>query len=340
MLASSIAAAGQHTKLYELLGVDPAATEQQIKKAYRKSSMTWHPDKNLGNEEEAQAKFIEIGNAFETLSDSTARQQYDRHGIDKQTQQSKGGAGRSNFASFHRRFEEQMRRSGHTNFETFFNAGKNVKPKSCDRVVEGRTLSLGCEHGSTVEKVLFASYGVPAGRCGGGGGGGLAAGECHFPNTQQVIEAACLGQNQCTIRAVNENFGEPCYGTTKYLAVELACSSPPPPPSCGLVRENKVLELGCGPGRAGLATGSVITEVVYASYGVSRGGCDSGGGLGTLEAGECGDTEATTGIVQKECLGKATCVIAATNQKFGDPCFGTGKTLAVAVRCGAKHEEL
>jgi DnaJ-class molecular chaperone len=186
LAANNIDAAGQqHKRLYELLEVEPTATEQQIKKAYRKRSMTWHPDKNPGNEEEAQAKFIEIGNAFETLSDTQSRQQYDRHGIDKQTQQSKGGAS-NNFQNFHRRFEEQMRQNGHFNFESFFNS-RDAKPKTCDRVIEGRSLSLGCEHsGSNIEKVEFASYGVPSGKCDGGGGGGFAAGECNSPNTREV----------------------------------------------------------------------------------------------------------------------------------------------------------
>jgi hypothetical protein len=120
----------------------------------------------------------------------------------------------------------------------------------------------------------------------------------------------------------------------------VTCTPPPPPPSCGLVRENKALELGCGAvaGEEGKGGVVVITEVTYANYGVTRGGCDGGGDGGTLEVGECGDSEATKAFVEKECLGKAACTIAATNQNFGDPCYGEGKTLAVAVRCAGGND--
>ena len=55
-LCGSVGGDGRHSKLYETLGVEPTANEQQIKKAYRKRSMEWHPDKNAGNEELAQVR--------------------------------------------------------------------------------------------------------------------------------------------------------------------------------------------------------------------------------------------------------------------------------------------
>lgn len=54
--------------LYEVLGVDKNATDSEIKKAYRKLALQYHPDKNQGDKI-AEAKFKEISAAYETLSD-------------------------------------------------------------------------------------------------------------------------------------------------------------------------------------------------------------------------------------------------------------------------------
>lgn len=62
---------------YQTLGVEKNATPQQIKKAYRKLAMKWHPDKNPNNKSEAEAKFKQIGEAYSVLSDETKRKKYD-----------------------------------------------------------------------------------------------------------------------------------------------------------------------------------------------------------------------------------------------------------------------
>ena len=53
---------------YEVLGVDKSASDDEIKKAYRKLAKQWHPDANLDNKAEAEAKFKEVGEAYEVLS--------------------------------------------------------------------------------------------------------------------------------------------------------------------------------------------------------------------------------------------------------------------------------
>ncbi|KAK9747634.1 hypothetical protein RND81_02G004600 [Saponaria officinalis] len=64
---------------YDILQVQKGASEDQIKRAYRKLALKYHPDKNQGNEE-ANIKFAEINNAYEVLSDGEKRKIYDRYG--------------------------------------------------------------------------------------------------------------------------------------------------------------------------------------------------------------------------------------------------------------------
>jgi len=66
---------------YSILGVAKTATSKEIKKAYRKLAIKYHPDKNPGNKE-AEEKFKEVAEAYEVLSDDTKRQNYDRFGKD------------------------------------------------------------------------------------------------------------------------------------------------------------------------------------------------------------------------------------------------------------------
>lgn len=72
------AAATPHmTTIYATLGVQPNATLDEIKRAYRRAAMKWHPDRNPGREAEAYAAFQEIREAYAILSDAEQRRVYD-----------------------------------------------------------------------------------------------------------------------------------------------------------------------------------------------------------------------------------------------------------------------
>jgi DnaJ-class molecular chaperone len=72
----------KETKYYDLLNVKPDATEDQIKKGYKKSAMKYHPDRNPDNVEEAEKKFKEVAEAYNVLKDKEKRKLYDTLGED------------------------------------------------------------------------------------------------------------------------------------------------------------------------------------------------------------------------------------------------------------------
>ncbi|KAF5476269.1 hypothetical protein F2P56_008000 [Juglans regia] len=65
---------------YKILQVDRSAKDDDLKKAYRKLAMKWHPDKNPNNKKEAEAKFKQISEAYDVLSDPQKRAVYDQYG--------------------------------------------------------------------------------------------------------------------------------------------------------------------------------------------------------------------------------------------------------------------
>ncbi|XP_059562001.1 dnaJ homolog subfamily B member 6-like [Myotis daubentonii] len=86
---------------YEVLGVQRRASAEDIKKAYRKLALKWHPDKNPETKEEAERKFKQVAEAYEVLSDAKKRDIYDRYGKEGLN----GGGGGGGGSHFHNPFE-------------------------------------------------------------------------------------------------------------------------------------------------------------------------------------------------------------------------------------------
>ena len=111
--------------LYGVLGINKSASSEEIKKAYRKLAMKWHPDRNSSNKEYASQKFKKISNAYNILSDKKKKKNYDDFGVTDQNEseinpedifkEMFNKRGVNNFTSFNRGFNDGF------DFESIFN---------------------------------------------------------------------------------------------------------------------------------------------------------------------------------------------------------------------------
>jgi curved DNA-binding protein len=118
---------------YKILGVEKTASQEDIKKAYRKLAVKYHPDKNKGDKK-AEDKFKEVAEAYEVLSDADKRKKYDQLGSNwKQYEQAGGGFDWSKYANsgtggsrveFEGDFNDFMGGGGFSDFfKSFFGGG-------------------------------------------------------------------------------------------------------------------------------------------------------------------------------------------------------------------------
>ena len=131
---------------YEILGVAKTATPEEIKKAYRKLAVKYHPDKNPGDKS-AEEKFKEVSQAYEVLSDAGKRAQYDQFGHEAYT--SSGGhgpgggySGADPFDIFSQVFGGG---GGGFNFEDLFGGGHSRRRQSPNGAVDGADLRYDME---------------------------------------------------------------------------------------------------------------------------------------------------------------------------------------------------
>jgi molecular chaperone DnaJ len=145
---------------YEVLGVNREVGQEELKKAYRKLAVKYHPDKNPGDKA-AEEKFKELGEAYEALSDPQKRAAYDQYGhsaFDPRTRAGRGGAG----GGFHDPFDifRDVFGGGGSIFDEFFGGGGRADPSQPQRGNDLRydleitfeEAALGCEKEINVTK--------------------------------------------------------------------------------------------------------------------------------------------------------------------------------------------
>jgi len=155
----------KETELYDRLGVATDANTADIKTAYRKNAMKFHPDKNPNNPEAAE-KFKEISEAYEILSDESKRQMYDKYGKDAL----KEGTGHSAHDIF-----EQFFGGG---FSNFFGGPGRGGPRKTEDIVHELQVSLEDLYKGKTTK-LSVSRNVVCQTCTGNGTkSGASVGKC------------------------------------------------------------------------------------------------------------------------------------------------------------------
>jgi molecular chaperone DnaJ len=125
---------------YEVLGVPREASEDEIKKAFKKLALKWHPDRNPDNKKAAEEKFKEIAEAYEVLGDKEKRAKYDAYG-----HEGLRGAGVGQYASS----EDVM-----SMFGDLFGGGSIFD----DLFGTGRARSRGPRRGASIEHELVLSF--------------------------------------------------------------------------------------------------------------------------------------------------------------------------------------
>lgn len=103
---------------YEILGVPRTATEDDIRKGYRRQALRWHPDKNPDNKEAAEERFKLVSEAYEVLSNKDKREIYDRYGKEGLSASSRKEDGE--FAANFETFSSHVFRSPEEVFREFF----------------------------------------------------------------------------------------------------------------------------------------------------------------------------------------------------------------------------
>ncbi len=212
---------------YEILGVSKSASEDEIKKAYRRLAMKHHPDRNQGDKA-AEEKFKEIKEAYECLCDSQKRAAYDQYGhagVDPSAAGGFGGgfAGSSGFGDFGNIFDEIF--------------GSGGRRGGAQQVYRGNDLSYSLEitledaaHG--VAKTLRIPAWEECEACHGSGA---------KPGTKPITCTSCHGSGQISQRMgpfAMQQTCPTCHGTGKLI--------PDPCPSChgrGRVQKQKTLEV-------------------------------------------------------------------------------------------------
>jgi molecular chaperone DnaJ len=168
---------------YEILGVERNASGEEVKRAYRKLAVKFHPDKNP-DDQHAEEKFKELGEAYDVLMDSDKRAAYDRFGHAAFTQGSGGGGFHDPFDIF----REVFGGAGGGIFETFF-GGAGLRGEDRQRGSDLRyDMQISLEEAAFgVEKEIEIRKLDSCDKCGGSGA---------EPGSRTITCPACGGRGQ------------------------------------------------------------------------------------------------------------------------------------------------
>ncbi len=183
---------------YQTLGVSNNASADEIKKAYRKLALKYHPDRNAGNKE-AEEKFKEVSIAYETLSDPQKRQQYDQFGHATYTSRGSTGGG-ADFSHAQDIFNQFF--GGAFSFDDLFSgrARRSDGPQRGDDMRYDLEITFeDAMYG--VEKKITRPQLVNCPDCSGSG--------CE-PGTGKIICPTCGGSGQHTISQGFFSIQQPC----------------------------------------------------------------------------------------------------------------------------------
>lgn len=197
---------------YEVLGVSKSASDQEIKKAYRKLAIKYHPDKNPGDDV-AESKFKEAAEAYEVLSNKDKRAKYDRFGHSAMGGAAGGGGFRGGgmsmediFDQFGDMFGNQGGGGGGDPFSSFFGGGSGRSRGS--RTARGSNLRVKikltlAEMAAGVKKKIKVKKYVTCNTCSGSGAkGGSSAkqtcGTCNGTGQVRSVRETFLGQMMTT----------------------------------------------------------------------------------------------------------------------------------------------
>ncbi|MBS1919271.1 MAG: molecular chaperone DnaJ [Bacteroidetes bacterium] len=186
---------------YEILGVSKSATSDEIKKAYRKVAMQYHPDRNPGDKS-AEEKFKEAAEAYEVLSDTDKKAQYDRYGHAGVSGNGRQGAGGMNMDDIFSQFGDIF---GDDLFGSFFGGGGSRSRTQRNRGVKGSNLRIKLklsyeEIAKGVTKNIKVKKYIACSTCGGSGakdkGNVHTCSTCGGSGQMRRVQNTFLGQMQ------------------------------------------------------------------------------------------------------------------------------------------------
>ena len=209
---------------YEVLGVSKGADKSELKKAYRKLAIKYHPDKNP-DDKSAEEKFKEAAEAYEVLSDEDKRARYDRFGhagVD-QSGGFRGGSGGMTMEDIFRQFGDVFGDSG-SPFDSFFGGGSRTRSSGGGQKGSNIRIKLKLsleEIEKGVTKKIKVKKRVTCTTCNGSGAKDSSSvktcGTCHGSGYVRQVKNTFLGQMQTTGPCPT------CHGKGKIITAK--CSS-------------------------------------------------------------------------------------------------------------------